>query len=62
MPLQTSTTAPPVLQELRLLLPRRSTELRGSECGSSPTFGGVLVIGGVAAPLSQMISAEPSNG
>jgi hypothetical protein len=41
---------------------RAATELRGSEWGSLPVVGAVFVIGGVAAPLSQTTSAEPSNG
>ena len=60
-PEQTSTTAPSTLRNSDFCW-RPSGELRGSECGSSPVAGAVLVIGGVAAPLSQTISAEPSNG
>ena len=59
--MQTSTTAPPVFRNSDFCV-RALGVLRGSECGSSPTDGATFSIGGVAAPLSQMTSAEPSNG
>lgn len=58
---QTSTTAPPVFKNSDFCM-RAATELRGSPWGSLPIRGGVFVVGGVGALLSQMISAEPSNG
>src|SRR5262249_55134310 len=60
-PEQTSITVPPVCRNADFWL-RPATELRGSEWGSLPVVGAVFVIGGVAAPLSQTISAEPSKG
>ena len=42
--------------------PGRRREFRGSLCGSSPVRGGMFVRGGSAAPLSQMIRAEPVDG
>src|SRR5438552_4704464 len=61
IPEQTSTTAPPIFRNSDFCV-RAAGELRGSECGSAPVIGAVFVVGGVAAPLSQMINAEPSNG
>ena len=52
-PRQTSVTLPPVCRKSDFCC-RATGELRGSECGSAPVIGAVLVIGGVAAPLSQM--------
>jgi hypothetical protein len=60
-PAQTSTTAPFVFRNSDFWS-RPATELRGAEWGSDPMRGGVFVIGGVGVPLSQMMSAEPSNG
>jgi hypothetical protein len=60
-PEQTSITEPPIFRNSDFWF-RPATELRGSECGSAPVEGAVFVIGGVAAPLSQMISAEPLYG
>ena len=50
------------LQELRLLLPRDHGVARIGVRIGTDVVGAVLVIGGVAAPLSQTTSAEPSNG
>jgi hypothetical protein len=60
-PRQTSVTAPPVWRKSDFCW-RASGSLRGALCGSVPTLGAVLVVGGVAAPLSHTISAEPSKG
>src|SRR5438132_6269667 len=61
IPEQTSTTAPPTFRNSDFCV-RASGELRGSPCGSGPVEGAVFVVGGVSAPLSQTIRAEPSNG
>src|SRR5205823_14149731 len=60
-PEHTSTTAPPVCKKSDFCV-RALGELRGSECGSGPVDGAVFVVGGVLAPLSHTISAEPSKG
>src|SRR5215210_5312282 len=59
--LQTSTTAPFDLRNSDFCA-RAAGVLRGRLCGSDPSRGGVLVVGGVGTPLSQTTSAEPSNG
>src|SRR5258706_16030271 len=60
-PEQTSVTAPPVWRKSDFCC-RASASLRGAECGSAPVIGAVLVMGGVAAPLSQTTKAGPVNG
>lgn len=57
-PPHTSCTVP-VFRKIAFCL-RASALLRGSECGSRPSVGGVLPSGGAGEPLSQMIIAEPS--
>jgi hypothetical protein len=60
-PPQTSFTTPPACRKSDFCW-RAMTALRGSPCGSKLVCGAVLVVGGVSAPLSYGMSADPLNG